>query len=143
MNKPGRLDDSVNNTIVNKVKCSDFQWDPFNEDTLAAGLFFKKFFKKFLNLLNIFKACDDCTIKIWKIPEDGLDKSLDEPEINLIGHADRVSSIKYHPYAKNVLASASYDKSIKIWNIDAGQAMITLQPHPDFVILFFLNSSSF
>lgn len=64
-----------------------------------------------------------------------MSESLDEPKINLTGHADRVSSIKYHPYAKNVLASASYDKSIKIWNIDAEQAMITLQQHPDFVNL--------
>lgn len=60
---------------------------------------------------------------------------MEEPEITLTGHADRLASIKYHPYAKNVLASASYDKTIKIWNIDTRQAIITLQSHTDFVSL--------
>ncbi|CAF0744077.1 unnamed protein product [Brachionus calyciflorus] len=117
LNKVGRLDDAVINTLVNRVKCSDFQWDPFDDETLAA-------------------ACDDCTIKLWKIPEEGLDQSLEDPPIVLTGHADRLASIKYHPYAKNVLASSSYDKTIKIWNIDSRLPIITLHSHTDFIFSF-------
>lgn len=53
LNKPGRLDDSVNNTIVNKVKCSDFQWDPFDEQTLAAGLYMFKIIRKAIRIYKI------------------------------------------------------------------------------------------
>jgi coronin-7 len=37
LNKPGRLPDSTINSIVNKSKVSDFQWDPFDEESLAVG----------------------------------------------------------------------------------------------------------
>jgi coronin-7 len=37
LNKPGRLPDSTINSIVNKSKVSDFQWDPFDDETLAVG----------------------------------------------------------------------------------------------------------
>lgn len=114
LNKPGRLPDTTINSIVNKSKVSDFQWDPFNEETLAV-------------------ACDDGTIKIWKIPEEGIDRSFEEPDIELRGHLERLYCIKYHPYAKNVIASASYDRTIKIWNIESRQAVITLRGHTDVV----------
>jgi hypothetical protein len=42
LNKPGRLADTSINSIVNKSKVSDFQWDPFDDETLACGKLFKK-----------------------------------------------------------------------------------------------------
>lgn len=62
-----------------------------------------------------------------------MDRSLEEPEIELRGHLERLYCIKYHPYAKNVLASASYDRTIKVWNIDTRQAERTLRGHTDVV----------
>lgn len=114
LNKPGRLADTTIFSIVNKAKVSDFAWDPFDDETLAA-------------------ACDDGIIKIWKIPADGLDRSLEEPDIELRGHLERLYCIQYHPYAKNVIATASYDRTIKIWNIDTRQAEITLKGHTDVI----------
>ena len=114
LNKPGRLADTTINSIVNKSKVSDFAWDPFDDESLAA-------------------ACDDGVIRIWKIPEDGLEASLEEPHIELRGHLERLYCIKYHPYAKNVLATASYDRTIRLWNVKTKQTCKVLKGHTDVV----------
>ena len=85
------------------------------------------------NTYFVFEACDNGLIKIWKIPEQGLTQSLEEPLIELKGHTERLYCIKFHPYAKNVLASASYDRSIKLWNIDTGKAVLSLKGFTDVV----------
>ena len=46
---------------------------------------------------------------------------------------ERLGCILYHPYAKNVLASASYDRSIKLWNVDKCEAVITLKGFTDVI----------
>ncbi len=114
MNKFGRLPDTNIFSIVNKSKVSDFQWDPYDEETLAVG-------------------CDDGIVKIWKIGENGLDCSLEEPNIELRGHIERLYCIRYHPYIRNVIASASYDRTIKVWNIETRQAVKTLRGHSDVI----------
>ena len=102
---------------MNKSKVSDFQWDPFDEETLAVG-------------------CDDGIVKIWRLGPNGLDRSLEEPSVELRGHVERLYCIKYHPYIKNVIASASYDRTVKVWNIESKQAVKTLKGHTDVVRLF-------
>ena len=66
LNRPGRLPDTAMFSLINKSKVSDFQWDPFNEETLACG-------------------CDDGVVRVWRIPEQGLEASLEEPMIELKG----------------------------------------------------------
>lgn len=114
LNKPGRLADTTINSIVNRSKVSDFAWDPFDDESLAA-------------------ACDDGIIRIWKIPEEGLENSLETPEIELRGHLERLYCIKYHPYAKDLLATASYDRTIRLWNVKTKEAVVTLKGHTDVV----------
>lgn len=46
----------------------------------------------------------------------------------------RLYCIKYHPYAKNVIASASYDRTIKLWNIETAEAVKSLTGNTDLVI---------
>lgn len=114
LDKPGRLSDSNVFSLVNKAKISDFQWDPYNDESLAV-------------------ACDDGIIKIWTIPETGLEASLEEPTIELKGHLERLYCIQYHPYVKDVLASASYDRTVKIWNTSTQQAIKTLRGHENVI----------
>jgi len=38
-----------------------------------------------LLLLLVFSACDDAKIRIWTIPEDGIDGTLTEPSLYLKG----------------------------------------------------------
>lgn len=114
LSRAGRLTDSVINSIINKSKVSDFSWDPFDDQRLAV-------------------ACDEGVVKVWQLPVDGLNQSLEEPYIQLKGHIERLYCIKYHPYVKDVLASASYDRTIRIWNVETGVAVVTLVAHTDVV----------
>lgn len=114
LDKPGRLSDSNICSLVNKAKISDFQWDPYNDESLAV-------------------ACDDGIIKIWTIPETGLETSLEEPTVELKGHLERLYCIQYHPYVKDVLVSASYDRTVKLWNISTQQDFKTLRGHENVI----------
>ena len=50
----------------------------------------------------------------------------------LRGHGNVITSIAYHP-TKNLLASASYDQTVKLWNLDTGQEIATLRGHSNHV----------
>lgn len=73
-------------------------------------------------------ASEDTSIKIWSIPEDweptdvkGLAKpgeNLTESLVDLIGHRKKVSLLRFHPTASNVLTSTSADYTVKIWDIE-------------------------
>lgn len=49
----------------------------------------------------------------------------------IIGHYDKPTIVRYHPTASNVLASASADLTIKIWDICTQECVITLQGHKE------------
>ncbi|MBG1240061.1 WD40 repeat domain-containing protein, partial [Nostoc sp. NZL] len=54
-------------------------------------------------------------------------------EVNTLeGHSDRVNSVVYSPNGQQ-LASASYDKTIKIWDVSSGKLLKTLTGHNDTV----------
>ena len=65
----------------------DIQWCPHNDNIIAS-------------------ASDDCSIKIWQIPDSGLVTNLTEPVVDLYAHQKRVGFIAWHPTAQNVLVSA-------------------------------------
>ena len=71
----------------------DVQWCPHNDNIVAS-------------------ASDDCTIKVWQIPDSGLATNLTEPVVDLYAHQKRVGFIAWHPTAQNVLVSAGGD-----WNL--------------------------
>lgn len=76
-------------------------------------------------------------IRLWEIPPSGLEEPTNEPRCTIEAHADKIYLIKFHPLASNVLASASYDMTVKIWDLtplDSGEsavAKITLTNHTD------------
>ena len=51
--KPGRIPDGVTPVLINGTTVLDFDFDPFDNSRIAA-------------------SCDDGTIRIWIIPEEGL-----------------------------------------------------------------------
>lgn len=66
----------------------DIKWCPHNNDVIAS-------------------ASEDCTIKVWQIPEGGIGKEpLRDAIATLIGHQRRVNLIAWHPTAKGVIASS-------------------------------------
>ncbi|XP_008213494.1 coronin-7 isoform X4 [Nasonia vitripennis] len=118
LKKTGRLPDGVMPALVHGATVMDFQWDPFNNQRLAV-------------------ACDDGMIRLWEIPSAGLTEPTNEPNYTIEAHADKIYLIKFHPLAADVLASASYDMTVKIWDLEplkSGESIksqITLIGHTD------------
>ncbi|XP_045608217.1 coronin-7 isoform X3 [Procambarus clarkii] len=112
--KAGRQPDGVVPSLLNTANVMDFAFDPFNDHTLAV-------------------ACDDGKINLWHIPEGGLSHPTNEPNETFmdIGSADKVTILKWHPLSAGILAAASGDHSIKIWDLHSQSVAITLASHPD------------
>ncbi|CAE1312014.1 CORO7 [Acanthosepion pharaonis] len=110
LNQPGRLPDTGVPTLQHGANITDFAWDPFNDRRLVV-------------------SCDDAKIRVWNIPEGGLTESLTEPESCLVGHREKIYFVHFHPLAKDILASASYDMTVKIWNLATGEEVIELTGH--------------
>ncbi|XP_061455796.1 coronin-7 isoform X1 [Rhineura floridana] len=110
--KPGRLPDAPMPTIQNGAPVSDLCWDPFDLQRLAI-------------------AGEDAKIRLWRIESGGLQQTLLEPEAVLRGHTEKIYSIKFHPLAADILASSSYDMSVRIWDVRGGRQELTLDGHRD------------
>ncbi|SMN21960.1 similar to Saccharomyces cerevisiae YLR429W CRN1 Coronin, cortical actin cytoskeletal component that associates with the Arp2p/Arp3p complex to regulate its activity [Maudiozyma saulgeensis] len=89
----------------------------------------------------IVSCSDDAKICVWEIPEDySFHKYVDEngdpkdikPVKILSGHSRKVGHVLFHPVAENILVSSSLDYTVRLWNIETGENVITLK-HPDMV----------
>ncbi|CAM1316049.1 CORO7 (predicted) [Pycnogonum litorale] len=113
LSKTGKLSDAVLNRVICSAKVMDFEWDPFNDNRL-------------------FAVCDDGRMLIWNIPEGGLTESTNQPSECIMAHNDKIYIIKSHPFADNIVATASYDMSIKIWDLsDTDEPKFILDGHTD------------
>jgi coronin-7 len=117
LSKPGRLPDGVIPCLVNGSNIMDFQWDPFDPSTLAV-------------------ACDDGMIKLWKIPQGGLTESTNTPTQEFPASSEKLYFIKFHPLAKDVLLTASYDLTLKLWDLSDLSEKICLRGHTDQIYSF-------
>ncbi|XP_019515820.1 PREDICTED: coronin-7 isoform X1 [Hipposideros armiger] len=112
LQKPGRLPDTALPTLQNGTAVTDLAWDPFDPHRLAV-------------------AGEDARIRLWRVPPEGLEEVLTTPEAVLTGHTEKIYSLRFHPLAADVLASSSYDLTIRIWDLQAGVERLRLQGHRD------------
>jgi len=49
------------------------------------------------------------------------------------GHTEKIYSVHFHPLASGVLASVSYDMTIRIWDVDSEEERIILHGFTDTV----------
>jgi len=115
LSKPGRLPESEIPVLQNGCGVLDFAMDPFNHQRIAVG-------------------CDDWSVKIWEIPADGLTETLSQPIQVLKGHKQRVTIVKFHPTAKDILVSASLDMSIVVWDLSDYSEIGALEGHTDQIL---------
>ncbi|KAG8196324.1 hypothetical protein JTE90_013809 [Oedothorax gibbosus] len=109
----GRVDVSLGRVTGHNGPVLDLQWNPFNDNIIAS-------------------SSDDCTIKIWYIPDGGLQKTnLTQPILVLNGHKRRAGYILWHPTAENLLFSVGFDYNILVWDIGEGQLVNSLECHKD------------
>jgi coronin-1B/1C/6 len=93
----------------------DTACNPFNDWIVASG-------------------SEDQKCMIWKIPEEGLKENLTTPVLTLSGHSRRVGVVSFHPIAENVLATASGDMTVKLWDITNGSNKQTMEGHTDVIL---------
>lgn len=73
-------------------------------------------------------ASNDCTVKIWMIPDQGLTEEVTQCDANLAAHHKRVQLIQFHPTSEFTLASASLDNTVKIWDIQNEAPKLSFEP---------------
>nr|XP_054750601.1 coronin-2B-like [Lytechinus pictus] len=91
----GRIPVNYSKVCGHTGNVMDIKWDPFDDHVIAS-------------------AAEDGKVRIWQIPDGGLTENLEKPVITLNGHIRRCSAIEWHPTAKNILASAGYDKMVGV-----------------------------
>lgn len=117
LDRPGRFESGTSSQVEGHTgSVLDMDFNPFDDSMFAS-------------------ASEDTTIKIWSIPEDweptdekGLAKkgeNLTESLTDLTAHRKKVTLLRFHPTASNVLASASADYTVKTWDIEMGEEIST------------------
>jgi len=72
---------------------------------------------------NIFVTCgDDSTVKVWHRHANG----PTDNEATLSEHSKAVLTFSIHPFASEIIASGSYDKTLKIWDVSAKKSAYSL-----------------
>ncbi len=116
MNERGRLPERFPLFRGHTAVVLDTDWNPFNDSLVASG-------------------SDDGKIFLWRVP-DGFTLHSDLPADDikdvapvgkLSGHPKKVGQVLFNPAAENVLASASGDFTIKLWDIEAGSSKLSLK----------------
>ncbi|KAG9243605.1 hypothetical protein BJ878DRAFT_510081 [Calycina marina] len=119
VNEKGRLPEQIPLFRGHTGPVLDTDWNPFNDRIIASG-------------------SDDGKVFIWEVPQGfTLYSDADEPTdiapiSKLTGHSRKVGQVLFNPAAENILASASGDYTIKIWDIGTGKSQLTLK-HGDIV----------
>jgi coronin-1B/1C/6 len=92
----------------------DIDYHPFNPYIVASG-------------------SEDCTVKIWQIPKEGLKENLTEPVQDLRGHKRKVGTTNFNPVANNVLATSGTDYLINVWDIEKGSVIQSVGGHTNII----------
>jgi len=128
LEKTGRVGTNSSNFHVDghTSPVLDLAWSPFNDNVIAS-------------------ASEDCTVKIWAIPNEGLSEPLREEAVKLVQHEKRALLVSWHPTAEHILASAGADNMIFIWKVDSAEVLVSIDCHTDLPlsISWNLNGSQF
>jgi len=116
LNEKGRLPERIPLFRGHTAVVLDTDWNPFNDSLIASG-------------------SEDGKVFLWRVPEGftlQLDLPPDEigdvgPVAKLPGHPKKVGHVLFNPAAENVLASAAGEFTVKIWDIEAGSARLSLK----------------
>jgi len=81
----------------------------------------------------VASASEDCTVKIWQIPQEGLKETMTEPAQDLRGHKRKAGTVNFNPVANNILATSGTDYLINIWDIEKGTAIQGVAGHSNII----------
>ncbi|KAG8189255.1 hypothetical protein JTE90_013783 [Oedothorax gibbosus] len=103
--------------LLTTASVMDFAWDPFDSSRIAV-------------------VCDTGDVQLWLIPEGGLQQKLEEPSVSFKAHSEKATIIKFHPTAKDIIATASSDLTIRIWDVSMQEEKFCLRGFNDQVLNF-------
>ncbi|KAI1861094.1 hypothetical protein JX265_009713 [Neoarthrinium moseri] len=127
LNEKGKLPDVIPLFRGHTATVLDTDWNPFNDRIVAS-------------------ASDDGKVMIWEVPKgftlytDAEEPADVSPVAKFTGHSRKVGQVLFNPAAENILASASGDLTIKLWDVATGQAALSMK-HPDIVQSLSWNAS--
>ncbi|RYP67406.1 hypothetical protein DL771_007237 [Monosporascus sp. 5C6A] len=127
LNEKGKLPDVIPLFRGHTAVVTDTDWNPFNDRVIAS-------------------ASDDGKVMLWQVPEgftlftDAEEPADVSPFSKLTGHTRKVGQVLFNPAAENILASASGDLTIRIWDVGAGSTVHTLK-HSDVIQSLSWNAS--
>ncbi|KAI1457114.1 DUF1900-domain-containing protein [Annulohypoxylon moriforme] len=127
LGEKGKLPDVIPLFRGHTAAVLDTDWNPFNDRLVAS-------------------ASEDGKVMLWQVPQgftlftDAEEPADVSPVAKLTGHARKVGQVLFNPAAENILASASGDLTIKVWDVGAGSSVHTLK-HPDIVQSLSWNAS--
>ncbi|KAF9874141.1 actin-binding protein [Colletotrichum karsti] len=127
LNEKGKLPDQIPLFRGHTATVLDTDWNPFNDRIIASG-------------------SEDGKVFIWEVPQnftlytDAEEPADVSPVSKLTGHSRKVGQVLFNPAAENILASASGDFTVKIWDIGTGANTHTLK-HNDIVQSLSWNAS--
>jgi coronin-1B/1C/6 len=62
---------------------------------------------------------------------EGMKVAITKPDVLMKGHAKKVALVQFNPTANSILASGSFDRSVKIWNIETAECVHTFNDMKD------------
>ena len=83
----------------------DIAWCPHNDNVIAS-------------------ASEDCTVKVWQIPDGGVTRTMTDCVVDLNFHQRRVGIVMWHPSAQNILLSCGSDNNVCVWNVGTGECLV-------------------
>ncbi|KAJ9590763.1 hypothetical protein L9F63_016279, partial [Diploptera punctata] len=92
---------------------TDMDFSPFHDGLLATG-------------------SQDCLVKIWHIPEKGLEQNLCNPECTFSHKQRRVETVCFHPAADGLLTTTSYT-TITLWDICSEKELVSNAEHSEVI----------
>ncbi|ODA79990.1 hypothetical protein RJ55_02948 [Drechmeria coniospora] len=119
LSEKGKLPDQIPLFRGHTAAVLDTDWNPFHDRIVAS-------------------ASEDGKVFVWEVPQNfTLHTDAEEivhvsPASKLGGHSRKVGQVLFNPAAENILASASGDFTVKLWDIGTGQSPLTLK-HGDIV----------
>lgn len=106
---------------VQKGKALDFDFHPFIPNLLGS-------------------VSEDTTVAVSELPEDGkITQNITSASVLMKGHQKKTHLMKWHPTANNILVSASWDKCIKLWNVETADCVQTYEGLPSAALSMAFN----
>jgi len=99
LNNVRRLNNTMPVVNTHKGKVLDMKFNPFLQNMLITG-------------------SEDCSIHATMLPTEGeLEATIKVPDVVLLGHQKKIPLIDCNPTAMGVLASCSFDRTVKVWDL--------------------------